>query len=128
MTFPVAQVTALLPAKNGTLYAATGNVGKLFRVGPGIETEGSIESDVFDTGGFSTWGRLSSAGDLNGGAVKLSARSGNLDRPQQNWSPWSQPVIGPDGGRITAPPARFVQWKATLTAGAGWRFAHARFG
>ena len=119
VTFPVAQVTALLPAKNGALYAATGNVGKLFRVGPGIETEGSIESDVFDTGGFSTWGRLSSAGDLSGGAVKLTARSGNLDRPQQNWSPWSQPVDGPDGGRITAPSARFVQWKATLTAGSG---------
>jgi hypothetical protein len=117
VTFPVAQVTALLPAKNGALYAATGNVGKLFRVGPGIEAEGSIESDVFDTGGFSTWGRLSSAGDLNGGAVKLTARSGNLDRPQQNWSPWSQTVDGPDGGRITAPSARFVQWKATLTTG-----------
>ncbi|MGA2711973.1 MAG: hypothetical protein ABSG41_02620 [Bryobacteraceae bacterium] len=119
VTFPVAQVTALLPAKNGALFAATGNVGKLFRVGPEIETEGSIESDIFDTGGFSTWGRLSSAGDLNGGAVKLAARSGNLDRPSQNWSQWSQPVAGPDGGRITAPPARFVQWKATLTAGSG---------
>lgn len=119
VTFPVAQVTALLPGKNGALYAATGNVGQLFRVGPGLEAEGTIESDVFDTGGFSSWGRLSSTVDLNGGTVKLAARSGNLDRPQQNWSPWSQPVEGPDGGRITVPPARFVQWKATLTAGAG---------
>jgi len=116
VSFPVAQVTALLPAKNGALYAATGNVGKVFRVGPGIESEGSVESDVFDTGGFSTWGRLSSAGDLNGGVVKLAARSGNLDRPQQNWSPWTQPVTAPDGGRINAPSARFVQWKATLAA------------
>ena len=117
VNFPVAQVTALLPAKDGALYAATGNVGKIFRVGPGLVPEGSIESDVFDTGGFSIWGRLSAAGDLNGGKIQLSARSGNLDRPQQNWSPWSQPVAGPDGGRTTAPPARFIQWKATLTAG-----------
>ena len=36
-TFPVEQVTMLLPAKDGTLYAATGNVGKVFRVGPGLE-------------------------------------------------------------------------------------------
>jgi len=118
LSFPVAQVTALLPGKDGAIYAATGNVGKVFRAGPGIESEGTIESDVFDTGGFSTWGRLTAAGDLHGGGIALSARSGNLDRPQQNWSPWSKPVPGPEGGQITAPSARFVQWKATLTASA----------
>lgn len=117
VSFPVAQITALLPAKDGALYAATGNVGKIFRVGPGLVSQGSIESDVFDTGGFSVWGRLSASGDLNAGTIQLSARTGNLDRPQENWSPWSSPVAGPDGGRITAPSARFVQWKATLTAG-----------
>ena len=117
VSFPVAQVTALLSSKDGTLYAATGNVGQVFRVGPGIEPEGSIESDVFDTGGFSTWGRLTAAGDLHGGKIALSARSGNLDRPQQNWSPWSTLVNGPEGGQITAPSARFVQWRATLNAG-----------
>ena len=117
VSFPVTQVTALLSARGGAIYAATGNVGKIFRLGPGTESEGTIDSDVFDSGGFSTWGRLSSGGDLNGGTVKLAARSGNLDRPQQNWSAWTQPVSGPDGGRITAPPARFVQWKAVLTAG-----------
>ena len=117
VSFPVAQVTALLASKDGTLYAATGNVGQVFRVGPGIEPEGTIESDVFDTGGFSTWGRLTAAADLRGGKITLSARSGNLDRPQQNWSPWSTPVSGPEGGQITAPSARFVQWKATLNAG-----------
>ena len=116
VSFPVAQVTGLVPGSDGTLYAATGNVGKVFRVGPGIEPEGTIESDVFDTGGFSLWGRLTAAGDLNGGAIALSARSGNLDRPQQNWSPWSSPLTGPEGGQIAAPSARFIQWKATLKA------------
>jgi hypothetical protein len=119
VSFPVAQITALLPAKDGAVYAATGNVGKLFRVGPGLENEGSIESDVFDSGGFSLWGRLSVATDLHGGKVTLWARSGNLDRPQQNWSPWSPPVSGPQGGLASAPPARFIQWKATLLAGKG---------
>jgi len=119
VSFPVAQVTALLASKDGAIYAVTGNVGQVFRVGPGIEPEGTIESDVFDSGGFSTWGRLTAAGDLHGGKIVLSARSGNLDRPQQNWSPWSTPVVGPEGGQITAPSARFVQWKATLNAGAG---------
>jgi sugar lactone lactonase YvrE len=118
VSFPVAQVTALAPGKDGSLYAATGNVGKVFRVGPGLEPEGTIESDVFDTGGFSIWGRLNASGDLHGGTIALSARSGNLDRPQQNWSPWSSPVNGPEGGPIAAPSARFVQWKATLRSAA----------
>ncbi len=109
-SFPVAQITALLPAKDGAIFAATGNVGKVFRVGPGLENEGSIESDVFDSGGFSTWGRLSFAAELHGGKVTLSARSGNLDRPQQNWSPWAPSDL--------APAARFLQWKATLVASA----------
>jgi sugar lactone lactonase YvrE len=115
-TFPVEQVTMLLPAKDGTLFAATGNVGKVFRIGPGLESEGTIESDVFDSGGFAGWGRIQPSGELNGGQIELRARSGNLDRPQKNWSAWSPPVSGLDGGRVQAPPARFLQWKATLTS------------
>ncbi|HEY3826567.1 MAG TPA: hypothetical protein VGL82_18520 [Bryobacteraceae bacterium] len=118
VSFPVAQVTALMSGKDGTLYAATGNVGQVFRVGPGIEPDGTVESDVFDTGGFATWGRITAGADLHGGKVTLAARSGNLDRPQQNWSPWSMPVNASEGGQITAPSARFIQWKATLTSAA----------
>lgn len=114
VTFPVAQVTALLPGKDGALYAATGNIGKVFEIGPGLEPEGTIESDVFDTGGFSRWGRITASGDAHGGTISLTARSGNLDRPQENWSAWSKPVSGPDGGEVTAPRARFIQWKALL--------------
>ena len=121
VSFPVAQVTALVAGKDGALYAATGNVGKVFRSAPELSRKEPIESDVFDTGGFSTWGRLTATGDLNGGAVMLAARSGNLDRPQQNWSPWSSPLAGPEGGQITAPAARFVQWKATLRASTNGR-------
>jgi len=117
VAFPVEQVTSLLPEADGAIYVATGNVGKVYRVGPEREHEGSIESDVFDSGGFSDWGRLQAAAELNGGTVSLAARSGNLDRPQQNWSGWSQPVTGADGGRVNVPAARFLQWKATLTAG-----------
>jgi hypothetical protein len=119
VTFPVGQVTDLLTEKDGTLYAATGNVGKVYRVGPGLESEGTIESDVFDSGGFSRWGRLQAEAELNGGQIALTARSGNLDRPQKNWSAWSAPITSLDGGRIAVPAARFLQWKATLTPGAG---------
>jgi hypothetical protein len=113
---PPTQVTVLLPGANGRLYAATGNVGKVYAIGPGLEHEGSIESDVFDAGMFSLWGRLSFKGAADGGRVAIQTRSGNLDRPQTNWSAWSSEITSEDGMRVTSPAARFVQWRATLTS------------
>ncbi len=49
-----------------------------------------------------------------GGGVTLETRSGNLDRPQQNWSPWEKL----NAGRIVSPAARFLEYKATLTGSA----------
>ena len=116
LTVPATQVTAFQAGREGRLYAATGNTGKVFEIGPGVEREGSIESDVFDAGMYSLWGRLSFEANLNGGKVAIAARSGNLDQPQKNWSPFSPPITETKGGRVGAPAARFVQWKATLTA------------
>jgi sugar lactone lactonase YvrE len=116
-TAPSTQITAFQTGAGGTLYAATGNVGKIYQVGPGLAHEGWLESDVFDAGFFSQWGRLSFEANLNGGGIAIAARSGNLNRPQNNWSPWSAAVTAPKGDRIASPAARFVQWKATLTAG-----------
>ncbi|HVP47185.1 MAG TPA: hypothetical protein VMT32_11400 [Bryobacteraceae bacterium] len=112
------QVTALVAGENGKLYAATGNVGKVYEIGPGLEPEGSIESDVFDAGIFSRWGRLSFKGSAPAGRIGIETRSGNLDRPQQNWSAWSGAITSEDGARVTSPAARFIQWKATLTVDA----------
>jgi hypothetical protein len=53
---------------------------------------------------------------LNGGQVALTTRSGNLDQPQTNWSPWSAAHRRTKGAPIASPAARFVQWRATLTA------------
>ncbi|MBI3470300.1 MAG: hypothetical protein HY013_02975 [Candidatus Solibacter usitatus] len=112
------QITSLILGRDGACYAATGNPGKVFQIGPGLEPEGSIESDVFDAGLFSQWGRLTFEGETHGGRIAVSTRSGNLDRPQKNWSPWAPAVTAAEGARITAPPARFLQWKATLSGGA----------
>jgi hypothetical protein len=110
------QVLALLSGRNGAVYAGTGNVGKVFQLGPDLEREGSLESDILDTGAFATWGRLMFRGELRGGKIALMTRSGNLDRPQQHWSNWSEPISAVEGARVTSPPARFLQWRAVLTA------------
>lgn len=120
-TVSATQVTGFCPGSNGRLYAVTGNVGKVYEIGPGLEHEGTLESDVFDAGMYTLWGRLSFEANLDGGQIAITTRSGNLDQPQKNWSPWSAAVTDPKGARIGSPAARFVQWRATLTAAADGR-------
>lgn len=116
VTAAATQITGFFSGPNGHLLAVTGNVGKVYEIGPGLEHEGTLESDVFDAGMYTLWGRLSFDANLEGGRISVTTRSGNLDQPQKNWSPWSAPIDNPKGSRIGSPPARFVQWKATLTA------------
>src|SRR5579885_361653 len=107
------QITGLDAAPDGTLYAVTGNIGKLFAIGPATEASGTFESDVLDAGAFTYWGRLRGAPEHQPG-VTFETRSGNLNRPQQNWSPWQKL----NGDRVASPPARFLQYRAMLSGSA----------
>jgi hypothetical protein len=111
------QVTTFSRGANGQLFAATGNIGKVYRIGPELQKSGSYESEPFDANGFTYWGRLSFSGETAGGNVRFDARSGNVNQPQKNWSAWGPVTLEGDGGRVTAPAARFIQYRATLTAG-----------
>src|SRR5204862_5130976 len=67
------QTTRLLEVGN-RLYAASSNVGKLFRVGDALAPPRTYESNVKDTDSVSSWGRPSwKSGD--GDAVDVSART-----------------------------------------------------
>jgi len=117
---PPTQITAFAPGSNGLLYAATGNIGKVYRIGPGPSASGTFESDVFDAVQFSHWGDLSIQGNPHG--VAVSTRSGNVNRTQNNWSPWAPVHLDPDpgcescaNGKVTSPPARFLQFKVDFT-------------
>jgi sugar lactone lactonase YvrE len=107
------QVTAFAAAPGGGLYASGSNLGKIFLLGAGPESEGTYESDIFDAHDFSLWGRASMR---SAGNVELYARSGNVDNPDRNWSPWTR-VDLTAGSELKVPPARFVQWKSVLHAG-----------
>jgi hypothetical protein len=107
------QVTAFAKAPRGGLYAATSNLGKVFLLGPGPVTEGTYESDVFDAKIFSRWGRAEFRGMGN---VDLYARSGNVDNPDRNWSPWNKIDLGKQA-ETGIPAARYAQWKAVLHSG-----------
>ncbi len=107
------QITAFAPAPGGGLYVSSSNLGKIFVLGPGPESEGSYESDVFDAHIFSRWGRSSMR---SVGNVELYARSGNVDNPDRNWSPWTRVNLAANS-ELNVPPARFIQWKSVLHEG-----------
>ena len=107
------QVTGFAKAPGGGLYAVSSNLGKIFILGPGPESEGTYESDVFDAKIFSRWGRAEFRGSGN---VDLMARSGNVDNPDRNWSAWKKIDLTKDAG-MDVPAARYAQWKAVLHAG-----------
>jgi hypothetical protein len=120
---PASQVTAFAKAPGGGLYAATSNLGKVFVLGPQPQGEGTYESDVFDAKIFSRWGRAEFRGE---GSVDLYARSGNVDNPDRNWSPWKKIDLSKSDlttsyltrtGEMGIPAARYAQWKAVLHAG-----------
>jgi hypothetical protein len=109
------QITAFAAAPGGGLYASGSNLGKIFVLGPGPESEGTYESDVFDARVFSLWGRI---GVRAAGNVELYARSGNVDNPDRNWSHWTRiNLVLAAGSELKIPPARFMQWKSVLHAG-----------
>src|SRR5580698_3991322 len=107
------QVTAFANAPKGGLYASTSNLGKVFLLSATPESEGTYESDVFDAHIFSRWGRAEFRGTGN---VELFARSGNVDNPDRNWSPWEKIDLRKNNA-ISVPAARFIQWKAVLRSG-----------
>ncbi|MGH9633038.1 MAG: hypothetical protein ACRD7E_32445, partial [Bryobacteraceae bacterium] len=83
------QVTAFVSSGKGRLYAATGNIGRVYQIGPAYEKEGTYESEPFDVGSFAYWGRLHYRGTTDRGKLVFETHSGNLDRPQKNWSEWA---------------------------------------
>ena len=109
------QVTGFAAAPGGGLWVCTSNLGKVLRMGPEPEHEGTLESDVFDAHLFSRWGRAEVRGH---GDYELRVRSGNVDNPDRNWSPWKKAALAAHANDpIPAPPARFVQWELRLRDG-----------
>ncbi|HLW77378.1 MAG TPA: hypothetical protein VKS01_10340, partial [Bryobacteraceae bacterium] len=107
------QVTGFCGSPEGRIYAVTGNIGKVYAIGPQLESSGVFESEVFDAGAFTYWGRVSS--EPAGGTVEFETRSGNVSRTQQAWSAWAKLNLG----RVVSPAARFLQYRATLSGGSG---------
>jgi len=102
------EATRLLASSKG-LLAATGDMGKLFRLEDSTTTSGKYESPVHDSNSVARWGRITwrSAG----GSVRLETRTGNSTRPDNTWSDWTAPI----NELVKSPNARYIQWRAELS-------------
>ena len=106
------EATRLLDGSNG-LLAATGDMGKLFRLAESEGVSGSYESPVHDAGTVARWGRITWRSP--NGQVRFVTRSGNSMRPDKTWSDWSEALTDPQSSVIRSPNARYIQWRAELS-------------
>lgn len=98
-------------------YVATANPGLLMAVSGSRAMRGTFESEVKDARLVSTWGVLAWRATVPSGArVELTTRSGNTRTPDETWSDWSAAYADAAGSPITSPKARYLQWRAVLSA------------
>ena len=105
------QITSLLTTDAGVI-ATTAHSGIVYRIEPGLADDGVYETGVHDAGTVARWGRLKWRG---GGNLEFRTRSGNSFRPDDTWSEWSTEVEGAEGGTITSPRARYLQWRVKMS-------------
>ncbi|MFV0387572.1 MAG: hypothetical protein ACK5NT_02360 [Pyrinomonadaceae bacterium] len=93
------------------LFAATSNMGKLYRIEDAAAAVGSFESPVLDAKSTATWGSIWWRANGN---VQIQTRSGNTAQPNELWSDWVNAGAG-GNGQIGSPSAQFLQWRAVLS-------------
>jgi sugar lactone lactonase YvrE len=113
------QVTSLLPEREGRMLVATSNPGRLLRLSAARADRGTYTSDVRDAQTVATWGTIKWQEGPGGGRVEISTRSGNTRTPDETWSDWAPAYTDRDGSPISSPRARYLQWRAILTATRG---------
>ncbi len=110
------QVLSLACADN-RIYFSTGNLGRLYEFSSiHYAKEGTFESRVYDAKFITKWGNISWKGQMpRGTKITLTTRSGNTKKPGDTWSPWSKEYKDSKGASVVSPPARFIQYQATLS-------------
>ena len=121
------QIPALVMLDDGTTAMGTANPAKLHTLGNSFSHRGTYTSAPMDAAQISLFGMLSVTADIpEGCSVTIETRSGNVMDPEQAaWSPWSEaqslmpdehlPALEPKQVSVQSPPARFLQYRLTLT-------------
>jgi hypothetical protein len=112
-SFDEKRVVAVLPDA-----AVTDSPAGAYRLVP--SSKGEFVSAVKDTGRVSRFGAFRFEAEVPSGArLRFSFRSGNSALPDSTWSAWNAPPEPGGAMTVSAPPARYLQWKAVLEASRG---------
>lgn len=112
---PGRQAVQFVSAAGRTLVA-TANTGALVRVERTPAERGTYVSEVRDAKSVARWGTMTwHAATPAGSRVEVATRSGNTPTPDDSWSEWSAAYTNADGSPVTSPPARYLQWRVTLS-------------
>jgi len=97
----------------GERTVGTSEPAMLYRLRP-AGAEAVWRSQPLDAGARSDWGVLSFYAR---GGWEIRTRSGNVESPNERWSPWSAPARS-TGSRVESPSARYLQFEVRLPEGA----------
>ncbi len=114
LTLDAETVVALYQTPEGTLYAGTSDMGAVYRISPELFETGQYLSIVHDAKTVAAWGKIFWRGTPQ--QTTLFTRTGNTSIPDDTWSLWSPGLKNTEGDTIPTPSARFIQWKAVLSA------------
>ncbi len=109
------QIMSLCRRRDGSLVVGASDPGKLYVLQDHFATQGSVCSEVLDAKIISKWGALRWDGETpEGTSVCVATRSGNVADPDDTWSDWSDEQTDAEHAAITAPSARFLQYRVSL--------------
>jgi outer membrane protein assembly factor BamB len=109
------QILCMCRRHDGSIVLGTGDPGKLYTLQDKYAPRGTALSEVLDAKIISKWGSLRWEADTpEGTAVTVAVRSGNVAEPDDTWSDWSEEQTDAERAVITAPTARFLQYRLTL--------------
>jgi len=119
---PTSEILAATVGSDGRVWMGTANAAEILCSASDGPRKGSLVSPVLDAGATARWGRLvCSATVPDGSACTIETRSGNTLEAGSAWSSWSALQLEGGGGRITSPPARYLQYRVLITASASGR-------
>src|SRR5207248_2020407 len=111
------QIHCLYKRRDGSIVVGTGDPGKLYVLQDRYTARGTAVSEVLDAKIISKWGALRWNADMpTGTSVTVAVRSGNTPEPSETWSEWSAEQSDAQEATITAPAARFLQYRLTLAS------------
>jgi len=110
------QILSMCKRSDGSIVLGAGDPGKLYVLEDRHTTKGTITSDVHDAKLLSKWGSLRWQADTpEGTRLTISVRTGNVAEPDDTWSDWSEEQTDREKAVVSAPAARFAQYRVTMT-------------